>query len=256
MSTSGSAADQGGRSGGAPAEDDAAGAPVAVVTGAGQGIGAAIARELASRGYRLAILARSDAVVGVAESIGALPVRGSMTEVADLQRLVATAMDGYGRIDVLVNNGGHAATGDLLEVPDSDWHEGLDLLLLNVVRAARLVTPVMQSAGGGSIVNVSTFAALDPVPDFPVSATLRAGLAAFTRLYADRYGRDGIRMNNLLPGMIDNWPEDPVKTERTALGRYGTLAEVAAAAAFLAGPESSYVTGQNIRVDGGLARPF
>jgi NAD(P)-dependent dehydrogenase (short-subunit alcohol dehydrogenase family) len=253
MSTSGRPA---GRPGMMPVPDDGPGAPVAVVTGASQGIGEAIARELAARGYRLAILARSEAVVAVAESIGALPVRGSMTEVADLQRLVDTAVDAHGRIDVLVNNGGHAATGDLLEIADSDWHEGLDLVLLNVVRAARLVTPVMQSAGGGSIVNVSTFAALDPVADFPVSATLRAGLAAFTRLYADRYGRDRIRMNNLLPGMIDNWPEDPATTARTALGRYGTLAEVAAAAAFLAGEESSYVTGQNFRVDGGLARSF
>jgi NAD(P)-dependent dehydrogenase (short-subunit alcohol dehydrogenase family) len=235
---------------------ESAGTRVAVVTGASQGIGEAIARELASRGYRLAVMARSEAVVPVADSIGGLAVRGSMTEVADLQRLVDAAVETYGRIDVLVNNGGHAATGDLLDIPDTDWHEGLDLVLLNVVRAARLVTPVMQSAGGGSIVNVSTFAALDPVADFPVSATLRAGLAAFTRLYAERYGRDGIRMNNLLPGMIDNWPEDPDKTARTSLGRYGTLAEVAAAAAFLAGDEGSYVTGQNFRVDGGLARSF
>jgi NAD(P)-dependent dehydrogenase (short-subunit alcohol dehydrogenase family) len=255
MSTSGSTTSAAGSGVTAVPHDDAA-APVALVTGASQGIGAAIARELASRGYRLAILARSEALVGVAESIGALPVRGSMTEVADLKRLVDTAVDAFGRIDVMINNGGHTMTGDLLEIADTDWHEGLDLVLLNVVRAARLVTPVMQSTGGGSIVNVSTFAALDPVADFPVSATLRAGLAAFTRLYAERYGRDGIRMNNLLPGMIDNWPENPDTTARTALGRYGTLDEVAATAAFLAGHESSYVTGQNIRVDGGLARFF
>ena len=232
------------------------GAPVALVTGASQGIGAAIARELAARGHRLAIMARSEAVVEVAAEIGAIPVRGTMTAVADLQKLVEVALASYGRIDVLVNNGGHAATGDLLAISDAEWHEGLDLVLLNVVRAARLVTPVLQSAGGGSIVNISTFAALDPVADFPVSATLRTGLATFTRLYADRYGRDGIRMNNLLPGMIDNWPEDPDKTARTALGRYGTLAEVASAAAFLAGEESRYITGQNLRVDGGLTRFF
>jgi NAD(P)-dependent dehydrogenase (short-subunit alcohol dehydrogenase family) len=226
---------------------------VGLVTGAGQGIGEAIARELAARGYRLVLMARSAAVTEVAADLGALAVQGSFAETSDLQRLVDTALDAHARIDVVVNNGGHAATGDLLDIADDQWHEGLDLLLLNVVRMARLVTPALRAAGGGSIVNVSTFSALDPVADFPVSSTLRAGLAAFTRLYAERYGRDGIRMNNLLPGMIDNWPEDPAKSTRTALGRYGRLGEVANAAAFLAGEESSYITGQNLKVDGGLA---
>jgi NAD(P)-dependent dehydrogenase (short-subunit alcohol dehydrogenase family) len=226
---------------------------VGLVTGAGQGIGEAIARELAARGYRPVLMARSAAVNEVASEVGGLAVQGSFAEPADLRRLVNTAVEAYGRIDVVVNNGGHAATGELLDISDDQWHEGLDLLLLNVVRMARLVTPVLQAAGGGSIINVSTFSALEPIADFPVSSTLRAGLAAFVRLFAERYGRDGIRMNNLLPGMIDNWPEDPAKTARTALGRYGRLSEVATAAAFLAGDESSYVTGQNIRVDGGLA---
>lgn len=229
---------------------------VGIVTGASQGIGAAIARELAARGYRLVIMARSSAIEEVADEIGARAVRGSLTEVNDLRRLVDTTMGAHGRIDVLVNNGGHSPTGELLDISDEQWHEGLDLVLLNVVRMARLVTPLMQAVGGGSVVNVSTFSALDPLPDFPVSSTLRAGLAAFTRLYSDRYGRDNIRMNNLLPGMIDNWPEDAAKTARTALGRYGRVEEVARTAAFLAGSDSSYVTGQNVRVDGGLARFF
>lgn len=225
----------------------------AIVTGASQGIGAAIARELAARGYQLVVMARSEPIVSFASEIGATPVRGSLTDVADLRRLVDTAMDEHGKIDVVINNGGHAATGELLDLSDEQWHEGLDLVVLNVVRMARLVTPLMQAAGGGSIVNVSTFSALDPIADFPISSTLRAGLAAFTRLYSERYGRDGIRMNNLLPGMIDNWPEDRVKTARTHIGRYGTLGEVAKAAAFLAGDESSYISAQNLRVDGGLA---
>jgi len=228
--------------------------PVAVVTGASQGIGAAIARELATQGYRLVVMARSEAIDELASDIGATAVRGSMTEVPDLQLLVDTTLRKHGRIDAVVNNGGHSATGDLLKISDEQWHEGLDLVLLNVVRMARLVTPHMQAAGGGTIVNVSTFAALDPILDFPVSSTVRAGLAAFTRLYSARYGPVGIRMNNLLPGMIDNWPEDPAKTARTDLGRYGTLTEVAKVAAFLVGAASSYVTAQNIRVDGGLAR--
>lgn len=228
----------------------------AIVTGAGKGIGGAIARELATRGYRLVIMARSEEIEETAGEIGAVAVRGSLTEPDDLRRLVNTAMDAHGRIDVVINNGGHSATGPLLDLTDEQWHEGLDLVLLNVVRMARLVTPLMQSSGGGSIVNVSTFSAFDPIADFPVSSTLRAGLASFTRLYSERYGRDGIRMNNLLPGMIDNWPEDPDKTARTHLGRYGTLGEIAAAAAFLAGEESTYISAQNLRVDGGLAHFF
>jgi NAD(P)-dependent dehydrogenase (short-subunit alcohol dehydrogenase family) len=164
------------------ASEQAAGesAPVAVVTGAGRGIGEAIARELAARGYRLVLMARSAGVTEVADDLGALAVRGSFAEGADLRRLVDTALDAHGRIDVVVNNGGHVATGELLDISDDQWHEGLDLLLLNVVRMARLVTPVLQAAGGGSIVNVSTFSALDPVGDFPVSSTPRgtAGTAS------------------------------------------------------------------------------
>ena len=199
-------------------------------------------------------MARGEDVERLAHEIGAVAIRGSLTETADLHRAVDTALAEHGALDVVVNNGGHCATGELLDITDEQWHEGLDLVLLNVVRMARIVTPIFQAAGGGVIVNVSTFSALDPTLVFPVSSTLRAGLAGFTRLYCDRYGRDGIRMNNLLPGMIDNWPEDPAMTARTSLGRYGTLDEIAKAAAFLAGEDSSYLTAQNVRVDGGIAR--
>src|SRR3954462_6094439 len=130
---------------------------VGLVTGAGQGIGEAIARELAARGYRLVVMGRAAAGPQVAADLGALAVQGSFAETSDLQRLVDTALDAHARIDVVVNNGGHAATGDLLDIADDQWHEGLDLLLLNVVRMARLVTPALRAAGGGSIVNVSTF---------------------------------------------------------------------------------------------------
>jgi NAD(P)-dependent dehydrogenase (short-subunit alcohol dehydrogenase family) len=230
--------------------------PVAIVTGASQGIGSAIARELAARRYNLVVMSRSDAIVDFGNEIGAIPVRGSITDVDDLGCLVDTSMAKFGRIDVVVNNAGHSATGDLLEISDHDWHEGLDLVLLNVVRMSRLVTGLMRDGGGGVILNISSFAAADPIPDFPVSSALRASLAAFVRLYAHRYGRDRIRMNNLLPGMLDNYPSDPVKTDRTALARYGTLNEVAKVAAFLVSDESSYITGQNIRADGGLASAY
>ncbi|MCU1604651.1 MAG: 3-oxoacyl-ACP reductase [Modestobacter sp.] len=230
------------------------GQPVAIVTAASRGLGAAVARELAGQGYRLGIMSRSEDIRVVAAELGAVAVQGSVAEAADLERLVATTVDRFGRLDAVVNNAGLAATGPLLEIPDEKWHEGLELLLLSVIRSARAVTPQLQAAGGGSIVNISSFAAVDADPDFPVSSAVRAGLSRFTRLYADRYGRDGIRMNNVLPGVIDNWPAEAAKTARTSLGRLGRVQEVAGAVAFLVSPASSYITAQDVLVDGGLAR--
>ena len=151
----------------------------------------------------------------------------------------------------MANSTGHTPKGELLEIPDEDWHRGLDLALLNVVRMARLVTPVMERGGGGAIVNVSTFAAFEPDPAFVISASLRAALAGFTKLYSDRYAPAKIRMNNILPGFIDSLPEKAERRATIPLGRYGTVAEIAKTAAFLLSDGAGYITGQNIRVDGG-----
>jgi NAD(P)-dependent dehydrogenase (short-subunit alcohol dehydrogenase family) len=229
-------------------------APVAIVTAASKGMGAAIARELAGRGYRLALMARSEGIKTLADELGGVALRGSVTEAADLERLVALAMERFGRIDAVVNHTGHPPKGELLAIPDSDWHLGLDVVLMNVVRMSRLVTPHMAGAGGGAIVNVSSFAAFEPDPDFPVSASLRTALAAFTKLYADRYARDGIRMNNVLPGFIDSLPEKPERKARIPLQRYGSVEEIAKTVAFLLSRDAGYITGQNIMVDGGLVR--
>lgn len=227
---------------------------VAIVTAASKGMGAAIARELHSRGYRLALLARSDDLQAVAQETGALAVQGSVTEPADLDRLVKETLGRYGRIDAVVNHTGHPPKGDLLAIPDADWHLGLDVVLMNVVRMARLVTPVMEKAGKGTFVNVSSFAAYEPDADFPVSAALRTALAAFTKLYAERYAKAGIRMNNVLPGFIDSLPEKPERKARIPMGRYGTVGEMAKTVAFLLSDDAGYITGQNILVDGGLVR--
>ncbi len=228
--------------------------PVAIVTAASQGMGAAIARELRARGYDLALLARSEGIDVLARELDAVAVRGSVTEAGDLERLVGAALDRFGRIDAVVNHTGHPPKGDLLAIPDADWHQGLDVVLMNVVRMARLVTPHFEAAGRGAFVNVSSFAAFEPDSDFPVSAALRTALASFTKLYADRYAKAGIRMNNLLPGFIDSLPEKPERTARIPMGRYGTVAEVAKTAAFLLSDDAAYITGQNILVDGGLVR--
>jgi NAD(P)-dependent dehydrogenase (short-subunit alcohol dehydrogenase family) len=228
--------------------------PVAIVTAASKGMGAAIARELHARGYQLALLARSDNLQEIAGETQALAVQGSVTEPSDLERLVGQTLDRYGRIDAVVNHTGHPPKGDLLAIPDADWHTGLDVVLMNVVRMARLVTPMMEKAGRGAIVNISTFAAFEPDADFPVSASLRAALGSFTKLYADRYAQVGIRMNNILPGFIDSLPEKADRKARIPMGRYGTVDEVAKTTAFLLSDDAGYITGQNILVDGGLVR--
>ena len=227
---------------------------VAIVTAASKGMGAAIARELARRSYRLALFATSDAVTALAEELGGIAVRGSVTEPADLQRLVDTTMERWGRIDAVVNNTGHPPKGDILAIPDADWHLGLDLVLVNVVRLARLVTPAMEEAGKGAIVNISAFGAVQPGAAYPVSSVLRAGLSAFTKLYADRYAAAGIRMNSVLPGFIDSYPETPELIAQIPSRRFGTVEEIAATTAFLLSDEAGYITGQNLLVDGGLVK--
>ncbi|MDX6750638.1 SDR family oxidoreductase [Geminicoccaceae bacterium 1502E] len=230
------------------------GQKIAIVTAGGSGMGAGAARRLAAEGYGVAILSSSGKGEALAGELGGIGVTGSNLEPADLARLVEAAMARWGRIDAVVNSAGHGPKGPVLEISDADWHRGMDFYLLNVVRMARLVTPVMQAQGGGAIVNISTYAAFEPEEAFPTSGVFRAGLAAFTKLFADRYAADNIRMNNVLPGFIDSLPEKEDRRSRIPMQRYGRIEEVAELVAFLAGERSSYITGQNLRIDGGITR--
>jgi NAD(P)-dependent dehydrogenase (short-subunit alcohol dehydrogenase family) len=230
------------------------GEKVAVVTAAGSGMGAACARELAQRGYRVALMSPSGKAGELAEELGGFGLAGSVTEGGDLESLVGEALERYGRIDGVVNSTGHPPSGDILDLTDDEWHEALDLIVLNVVRIARLVTPTMVRQGGGAIVNVSTYSAFEPAPEFPLSSSLRAALAGFTKLYADRYAPEGLRMNNILPGYMENFEIDQETLHSIPMQRQGALVEIAKTAAFLLSDDSGYITGQNIRVDGGITR--
>ncbi|MEM6518522.1 MAG: SDR family oxidoreductase [Cyanobacteria bacterium P01_C01_bin.70] len=227
---------------------------VAIVTAGGSGMGAETARQLAAEDYRVAILSSSGKGEALAQELGGIGVTGSNRSNADLQQLIDKAVDAWGRVDVLVNSAGHGPKGPLLDLTDDDWHHGMEVYLLNVVRPARLVTPIMQSQKSGVIINISTFAAFEPDPAFPTSGVFRAGLAAYAKLFADRYAADNIRMNNVLPGFIDSLPEKPQFRDRIPLGRYGKATEVAQVITFLASAGAAYITGQNLRVDGGITR--
>ena len=227
---------------------------VAVVTAGGSGMGAAAARRLAADGFRVAILSSSGKGEALAGTLGGIGVTGSNQSTDDLQRLVDLTLARWGRIDALVNSAGHGPKGPLLEITDAQWHEGIDVYLLSAVRPTRLVAPVMVAQGGGAIVNISTAWAFEPSAMFPTSAVARSGLAAFTKLFADEYAARNVRMNNVLPGWIDSLPQTEQRRGSVPMQRYGTADEIAATVAFLASDGAGYITGQNLRVDGGMMR--
>ncbi|MCP4329880.1 MAG: SDR family oxidoreductase [Alphaproteobacteria bacterium] len=227
---------------------------VAIVTAGGSGMGAGAARKLAADGFRVAILSSSGKGETLAEELGGIGVTGSNQSNDDLARLVDQTVEKWGRVDVLVNSAGHGPRAPVLELSDEDWHQGLEVYFLNVVRPTRLVAPIMVRQKSGVIINISTFAAFEPDPVFPTSGVFRAGLAAYTKLFADKYAADNIRMNNVLPGFIDSLPEKPEFRDRIPMQRYGKTDEIAAVIGFLASDGAGYITGQNIRVDGGITR--
>lgn len=230
------------------------GLKVAMIIGGGSGMGAAAVRKLAKSGFEVAVMSSSGKGEALGRELGGLGFTGSNLSPDDLKRFTDATMQRFGRIDALVNGAGHGPKGDVLDMSDADWHQGMEVYLLNVVRATRLVTPIMQAQKSGAIVNISTYATFEPEAAFPTSGVFRAGLAAFTKLFCDKYAAEGLRMNNVLPGFIDSLPEKDDRRARIPMGRYGTVEEVAELIAFLADEKSSYITGQNIRIDGGITR--
>ena len=228
---------------------------VAVITAGGSGMGAAAARRLAADGFGVAILSSSGKGEALGHELGGVGVTGSNQIPDDVKRLVDATMARFGRIDVLVNSAGHGPRAALLDITDAGWHQGIEIYFLSAIRPTRLVTPIMEAQGtGGSIINITTFATFEPDPAFPTSGVARAGLAAFTKLFADKYAAQGIRMNNVLPGFINSLAEKEEFRQRIPMRRYGRVEEIAGTVSFLASEAAGYITGQNLRVDGGITR--
>lgn len=227
---------------------------VALILAGGSGMGAAAARKLHQDGYHIGILSSSGKGEEIAKELNGIGVTGTNQSPQDIQNLVEQAYEKWGRVDVLVNSAGHGPRAPILEITDEQWHTGLDTYLLNVIRATRLVTPIMEKQNAGVIINISSAWTFEPSEMFPTSAVFRAGLASFTKIFSDKYAANNIRMNNILPGWIDSLPSTEERRKSVPLQRYGTSEEIAATVSFLVSNGAAYITGQNIRVDGGITR--
>ena len=243
---------------------------VAIITGSGQGIGAGVARSFANAGYKVSLMSPSERSVKLAKELGGIGRSGSILEPKDLTALVAETKKTFGHIDAVVNNMGHGSGSppsvterttynpdnfhDPLDFPDEGWHQALDMYVLSVVRMARAVVPVMKEQGHGSIVNISSFTVIEPRPGYPQMSVLRGALHGFTKLFADKYGQNNIRMNNVLPGFCENVAMTDAARRSIPLNRQASFDEIGQTCVFLASDASSYITGQNLMVDGGLTR--
>lgn len=227
---------------------------VCLIIGGGRGMGAATAREMHARNYQLALMSPSDSCEILAAELGGIAHRGMAENQADLQAIFDKTMTAYNRIDALLIHVGGPPKGDLLDIADEDWDKANQMIIKPVLRMSKLVTPVMRAQGGGSIVNITTFSALEPSLTFPTSSVYRAGVSAFTKLYSDRYAQDNIRMNCLLPGFTDSLDLPQKFADMAPMGRLAKAEEQAKAAAFLLSDDSSFITGQSLRSDGGLTR--
>jgi NAD(P)-dependent dehydrogenase (short-subunit alcohol dehydrogenase family) len=227
---------------------------VCVIVGGGKGMGAAVAREMNKRRYRLALMSPSENCEKLANELDGIAVRGKAENAADTQALFDATMEKYGRIDSLLIHVGGPPKGDLLDISDEDWIKANEMVLLPVIRMSKLVTPIMKDQGGGSIVNITTFSAFEPSLTFPTSSVYRVGVSSFTKLYSDRYGSNNIRMNCLLPGFTDSLDLPQKFADMSTFKRLASAEEQARAAAFLLSDDSTYITGQSIRSDGGVTR--
>jgi NAD(P)-dependent dehydrogenase (short-subunit alcohol dehydrogenase family) len=237
---------------------------VAVITGGGSGIGAAVARRFAAEGARVAVLDRNgDAAEAVAAEVGGKAQTLDVRDGDALNDAIGKIIAAVGRIDVLVNNAGIGDLRPLHTVDDKLWHRLIDVNLTGTFNATRAVVPHMLAGGGGTIVNNASLSGLMPTRNEAAYSAAKAGVIALTKSGALEYGPT-VRVNCVAPGHIrtpltavwDQMPDafEPI-AEAIPLGRIGEAEEVAEVILFLASARSSYVTGQTIVVDGGGMLP-
>jgi 3-oxoacyl-[acyl-carrier protein] reductase len=235
----------------------------AIVCGASSGIGLAIAEALAEEGANVAMFARRrDVLVREADRIGALAVRGDLTNPRDLDQLVAKTLEAFGGIDVLVNNGGGPPRGAALEVTDESIEGAVELLLLSAVRLTMRCLPHLRRSGRGRIVNITSSSVRQPIENLALSNVVRPGVIGWAKTLSQEVGADGITVNSIAPGRIETarlaevYPDGPRPEDlrEIPLRRLGLPREIADVVCFLASDRAGYLTGSVLAVDGGLTR--
>jgi 3-oxoacyl-[acyl-carrier protein] reductase len=252
---------------------------VAIVTASSRGIGRAAAEALAAEGARITMCARTTAdVMTAAEQIrgrtgtDVLAVPADLTRAEDIQRIVDRTVETYGTVDILVNNAGGPAPGAFDAVGEADWRAAFEMTLLSVVRMTRAVLPVMRKGGGGVIINIQSTSVKVPLDNLILSNSIRSSVIGLAKSLSFELAKDGIRVNNVLPGAImtdrqremlalqsvrsGKSVEKIVRMRESAipLGRFGDPEDLGNMIAFLASERARYVTGVTVQVDGGLVR--
>jgi 3-oxoacyl-[acyl-carrier protein] reductase len=229
----------------------------AIVCGSSSGIGLAIAESLAGEGANVAMFARRrDLLEQEAERLGALAVRGDVTNPADLERLVDRTLRAFGGIDILVNNSGGPPRTPAIGLTDEQVEEAVELLLLSAIRLTSLCLPELERSGCGRVINIESSSVREPIDSLALSNAVRPGVIGWAKTLAREVGTKKITVNSIAPGRIKTarQAEVPENVEAIPLRRLGQPREVAQVVSFLASDAASYVTGAVIPVDGGLTR--
>jgi 3-oxoacyl-[acyl-carrier protein] reductase len=235
----------------------------AIVCGASAGMGLASAEALATEGANVVMFARRrDPLEREADRLGALAVRGDVTNPRDLQRLVERTIDAFGGVDVLVNNSGGPPRARAVDLTDESVEEAVELLLLSTIRLTRLCLPYLGKSGRGRVITITSSSVREPIDNLALSNAVRPGVVGWSKTLAREVGPQGITVNAIAPGFIaterlrEVYPEGPTDADVQAipLRRFGAPREIGDVICFLASDRAAYVTGAVVPVDGGLTR--